>query len=59
VGPSWGGYESLAVAPGLFMDHAEMADLGIPANLIRISVGLESAASIMEDLDRGLVRGSL
>jgi len=54
VGPSWGGFESLAVAPGVFMDTSAMAELGLPRNLIRIAVGLESASTITEDLDRAL-----
>jgi cystathionine gamma-lyase len=58
VGPSWGGYESLAIAPGLIHEHAELDALAIPQNLIRVSVGLESASSIIEDLDRALVAGS-
>jgi cystathionine gamma-lyase len=54
VGPSWGGFESLAVAPGIFMDPSAMAELGLPRNLIRIAVGLESASTITEDLGRAL-----
>jgi len=54
VGPSWGGFESLAIAPGIFMDPKEMLELGIPPTLIRISVGLENVEDIIQDLDQAL-----
>ncbi len=54
VGPSWGGFESLMNFPGAGISEEATELTGIPAGLIRISVGLESVESIIEDLDRGL-----
>lgn len=54
VGPSWGGFESLMNFPGVGIDAAASERTGIPQGLVRISVGLESVESIMDDLDRGL-----
>ncbi|WP_262675494.1 trans-sulfuration enzyme family protein [Paenibacillus sp. J5C2022] len=62
VGPSWGGFESLMNYPGAGMKPEATEATGIPPGLIRISVGLEHADSIMDDLDRGLhqwMKGSL
>ncbi len=53
-GPSWGGFESLINSPGLWVNEETSIQSGIPIGLIRISVGLESADSIMGDLDRAL-----
>ncbi|MDF2670239.1 MAG: cystathionine gamma-lyase [Paenibacillus sp.] len=53
-GPSWGGFESLINSPGLWVNEETSAQAGIPIGLMRISVGLENADSIMEDLDRAL-----
>ena len=55
---SLGGYESLAELPYL-MTHASIEEkervaLGVTNNLIRISVGLENAQDIIEDLDQAL-----
>lgn len=53
VGPSWGGFESLVNFPGRI--NAEASEqTGVPQGLIRISIGLEKAETIIEDLDRGL-----
>ena len=54
VGPSWGGFESLMNFPGAGITPEASELTGIPAGLVRISVGLENVQSIMEDLDRGL-----
>ncbi|MBD2847052.1 aminotransferase class I/II-fold pyridoxal phosphate-dependent enzyme [Paenibacillus sp. IB182496] len=56
IGPSWGGFESLMNFPGVGLPEEALTHTGIPRGLVRISVGLESAAAIMEDLDRGLRR---
>ncbi len=49
-GVSWGGFESL-VAPGsVGMTDEEAAALGMPANVIRIHVGLENVDTLMADL---------
>ncbi|XP_075235773.1 cystathionine gamma-lyase-like [Lycorma delicatula] len=55
---SLGGHESLAEIPSL-MTHASVpagdrVKLGITDNLIRLSVGLESANDLIEDLDQAL-----
>jgi len=55
---SLGGYESLAELPYL-MTHASIEEkervaLGVTNNLIRISVGLENAQDIIEDIDQAL-----
>ncbi|MFC8598971.1 trans-sulfuration enzyme family protein [Isoptericola sp. NPDC057191] len=54
IGVSWGGYESLVSSP-VRADNAERlrAD-GLPAGLVRLSVGLEGADVQVDDLDRAL-----
>jgi cystathionine gamma-synthase len=54
---SLGGVESLIELPGP-MTHASVADspFAIPANLVRLSVGIESAADLLADLERALSR---
>jgi cystathionine gamma-synthase len=58
VGPSLGGVESLIEQPAL-MSHAELTSeqrdaIGIPDNLVRLSVGLEDTADLLADLDAAL-----
>ena len=55
LGESLGGVESLIEHPGR-MTHASVAgtDLEVPADLIRLSVGLETADDLLADLDRAL-----
>ena len=55
---SLGGYESLAELPYL-MTHASIAEkervaLGVTANLVRVSVGLEDLEDIIADVDQAL-----
>ena len=52
---SLGGIESLIEHPGR-MTHASVAgtDLEVPADLIRLSVGIETAEDLVADLDRAL-----
>jgi cystathionine gamma-synthase len=52
---SLGGIESLIEHPGR-MTHASVAgtDLEVPADLIRLSVGIETAEDLLADLDRAL-----
>jgi len=52
---SLGGVESLIEHP-LQMTHASTADapFATPANLVRLSVGIESAADLIADLDQAL-----
>jgi cystathionine beta-lyase/cystathionine gamma-synthase len=58
VAPSLGGVESLASQPRHTshrgMDAGARDEAGIPDGFIRISVGVEDAADLIADLDRGL-----
>ena len=53
LGESLGGVESLIEHPGR-MTHASVAgtELEVPADLIRLSVGIETAEDLVADLDR-------
>ena len=55
LGESLGGVESLIEHPGR-MTHASVAgtDLEVPADLVRLSVGIESVEDLLADLDRAL-----
>jgi cystathionine gamma-synthase len=55
LGESLGGVESLIEHPGR-MTHASVAgtDLEVPADLVRLSVGIETADDLLADLDRAL-----
>ena len=55
LGESLGGVESLIEHPGR-MTHASVAgtDLEVPSDLIRLSVGIETAEDLVADLDRAL-----
>ncbi len=55
LGESLGGVESLIEHPGR-MTHASVAgtDLEVPADLIRLSVGIETADDLLADLDHAL-----
>jgi len=56
IGVSWGGVESLVISPNRG-DNAESLEAhGIPAGLIRLSVGLEGAETLIADLDQALDR---
>ncbi len=55
LGESLGGVESLIEHPGR-MTHASVAgtELEVPGDLIRLSVGIETAADLVADLDQAL-----
>ncbi len=55
LGESLGGVESLIEHPGR-MTHASVAgtELEVPADLIRLSVGIETADDLLADLDQAL-----
>ena len=55
LGESLGGVESLIEHPGR-MTHASVSgtDLEVPADLVRLSVGIETADDLLADLDRAL-----
>ncbi len=57
LGESLGGVESLIEHPGR-MTHASVAgtELEVPADLVRLSVGIETAADLVADLDQALAR---
>jgi cystathionine gamma-synthase len=57
LGESLGGVESLIELPGA-MTHATLAEspFRLPGNLIRLSVGIESADDLVADLDAALAR---
>ncbi len=53
-GPSWGGFESLVVAPFLGKTDEELEEWCLPRGLVRIHVGLEHVDTLMADLEVGL-----
>jgi cystathionine gamma-synthase len=55
LGESLGGVESLIEHPGR-MTHVSVAgtDLEVPDDLVRLSVGIETADDLLADLDRAL-----
>jgi cystathionine gamma-synthase len=55
LGESLGGVESLIEHPGR-MTHASVAgtELEVPADLVRLSVGIETIDDLLVDLDRAL-----
>jgi cystathionine beta-lyase/cystathionine gamma-synthase len=58
IGVSWGGVESLVISPSRGTNAAALQQQDLPEGLIRLSVGLEGADLLIEDLDRALgVRG--
>jgi cystathionine gamma-synthase len=56
---SLGGVESLIEVPAR-MTHASTADapFAVPRNLVRLSVGIESADDLLEDLETAIVRSA-
>jgi cystathionine beta-lyase/cystathionine gamma-synthase len=52
IAVSWGGYESLIFPVCAFIEREEASEL--PINLLRISVGIEDADALIEDLKCGL-----
>lgn len=53
-GPSWGGFESVVNTPGLGANLQLLEFQGIPQGLVRISVGLEDADTLIADLGQAL-----
>ena len=55
LGESLGGVESLIEHPGR-MTHASVAgtELEVPADLVRLSVGIETVDDLLADLERAL-----
>lgn len=54
IGVSWGGVESLVIAPFRGDNAADLTAAGLPLGLVRLSVGLEGAGALIEDLARAL-----
>lgn len=54
IGVSWGGYESLILAPYHGDNDEALSEVAIPKGLIRLYLGLESAAEITADLKQAL-----
>lgn len=55
IGVSWGGYESLIFIPYNGKNGAQLSEKNIPLGLIRISVGLEDAVTLIDDLEKLLL----
>jgi cystathionine beta-lyase len=53
IGVSWGGFESLAL-PMNPEDPAMSPDLGIVPGFVRLSIGLEDEADLLDDLENAL-----
>jgi methionine-gamma-lyase len=53
IGVSWGGFESLAL-PMSTDDPALARELGIVPGFVRLSIGLEDEADLLDDLDQAL-----
>jgi cystathionine beta-lyase/cystathionine gamma-synthase len=56
IGVSWGGVESLVLSPNRGDNGASLDAQRIPRGLIRLSIGLEGADVLIEDLARALER---
>jgi cystathionine beta-lyase/cystathionine gamma-synthase len=54
IGVSWGGVESLALTPNRNTNIADLAGQQIPLGTVRLSVGLEGSAALIDDLDQAL-----
>ena len=54
IGVSWGGVESLVFCPNRGDNEDALAASGLPAGLIRLSIGLEPVDELIADLDRSL-----
>lgn len=54
IGVSWGGVESLVIAPASGHNEARLAAQQIPRGTIRISIGLEGADVLLSDLQQSL-----
>ncbi len=54
IGVSWGGTESLVISPNRGSNAAELDARDIPHGLVRLSVGLEGADVLIDDLNNAL-----
>ena len=51
-GVSWGGFESLVASGSVGMSDEDAAAVGLPANVIRLHVGLENVDTLIADLEQ-------
>lgn len=58
IGVSWGGVESLVIAPANGTNDARLAAQRIPRGTVRLSVGLEGADLLLADLEQALAVAS-
>lgn len=56
VGPSWGGFETIMNGPGMGITPERAIETGIMQGQIRISVGLESVDTLIEDVENALAK---
>lgn len=60
LGVSWGGFESLILPARVGLaqagEHNSMRVFGVSPNLVRLSLGLESAADLWRDMEAALAR---
>ncbi len=56
IAVSWGGTESLVISPNRGDNAGSLEQQGIPPGLIRLSIGLEGAETLIHDLDQALDR---
>lgn len=54
IAVSWGGVESLVISPNRGDNGAQLDAQQIPRGLIRLSIGLEGADTLVDDLERAL-----
>ena len=54
IGVSWGGVESLVIAPANGSNGERLAAQQIPRGLIRLSVGLEHVDDLLADVPQAL-----
>ena len=52
LGVSWGGFESLAISLQRPENAEQLAAMNLPQGLIRLSVGLEAAQTLVADLEQ-------
>jgi len=56
IGVSWGGPESLVISPSRGDNAERLASLGMPPGLVRLSIGLEGAETLIDDVDQALAQ---
>jgi cystathionine beta-lyase/cystathionine gamma-synthase len=54
IGVSWGGVESLVISPNRGNNLPYLDAQGIPHGLVRLSIGLEGAEPLIEDIAASL-----